>query len=183
MVKLAITIFVLGLWSCSRPSDKNVSSDGRDTFRNLGQVNTDTLSVNVNDVFKLDSYLDNKVIDTASQLTVDFDCAFIIYPTNEQMEEMKKEYGEDDFFTIMDDGNYYQGIAIDLLDSLQVTTVSATKPFVRFIGTDKTWVLNLTRKGRPTWNLIFFKKNREPKIIGTAGLTADEIKDFFKVDG
>jgi hypothetical protein len=183
MRHLTITILVLGLWSCSRPSDKNVGNDGRDTLQSLGQVNTDTVSVDVNDLFKLTSYLDNKVIDTVSLLTIDFDCAFIIYPTDEQMEEMKKEYGEDDFFTIMDDGNYYHGTAIGLLDSLQITTVSATKPFVRFIGTDKTWTLNLTRKGLPTCNLIFFKKNKEPKIIGTAGLSADEIKDYFKVDG
>ncbi len=173
----------MGLWSCSRLSDKNVGNDGRDTLQNFGKVITDTASVNVNDLFKLDSYLDNKVIDTASLLTIDFDCAFIIYPSDEQMEEMKREYGEDDFFTIVDDGSYYHGTATGLLDSLQITTVSATKPFVRFIGVDKTWTLNLTRKGLPAWDLIFFKRNIEPKIIGTAGLKADEIKDYFKVDG
>jgi hypothetical protein len=183
MRHLAITIFVLGLWSCSRPLDKNVGSKIRDTLQNLGQVNTDTASVNVNDLFKLDSYLDIKAIDTASLLTIDFDCAFIIYPTDEQLEEMKKEYGEDDFFTIVDDGSYYHGTATGLLDSLQITTVSATKPFVRFIGADKTWTLNLTKKGLPAWNLIFFKRNREPEIIGTADLTADEINDYFKGDG
>jgi len=183
MRHLAITIFVLGLWSCSRPSDKNVSNDDRDTLQNLVQVNTDTVRVNVNDLFKLDSYLDNKIVDTVSLLSIDFDCAFIIYPTDEQMEEMKREYGEEDFFTIVDDGSYYHGTAISLLDSLQITTVSATKPFVKFIGTDKTWTLNLTRKGLPAWNLIFFKRNREPEIIGTADLTADEINNYFKVDG
>ncbi len=132
-----------------------------------------------NDFFKLESYLDSDPVDTTKVQPIDYKCALLIYPNEKQIEEMKKEYGED-FFTIADDGNYYQGTAIGLLDSLKIKTISANKPFIRFIGTNKTWTLNLTRKGLPAWNLIFFARNKEPEIIGTAGLTTEKVNEFFQ---
>ena len=103
----------------------------------------------------------------------------MIDPTDVQIQEMKKKYGEDDFYTMADDGNYYQATATKLLDSLGIKTVWANKPFVRFIGANKAWTLNLTRKGLPVWNLIFFNKMKEPKIIGTAGVTTEAIDSYF----
>ena len=141
----------------------------------------DTIRNNDVDYFKLDSYIVNEVIDSSKLFMIDNDCALLISPTTERIESMKKEYGED-FFTIADDATYYQGTAIGLLDSLKIKTVSTTKSNVKFNGTSKSWTLNIMRKDYPAWNLVFFKRDKEPKIVGTAGLTTDEIKYYFGID-
>jgi hypothetical protein len=179
---LGITILSFMILGCSRPLDNKSLVDKLDTLQSDGQEQIDTTKVDINELFQLKSYLDNRIIDSTNLLTIDFDCSLLIYPTDKQIEEMKKEYGEDDFYTIADDANYYQGTAIGLLDSLKINTITSTKPFVRFVGTTNTWTLNLTRKGLPEWNLIFFKTTKEPEIIGTAGLTADEINKYFTLD-
>jgi hypothetical protein len=180
-MRLTLIIFVFALWCCSGTSNKKdvVSSD---SSKNLAQTKIDTASVAVNDLFELKSYLDDQKVDTASLQTIDYRCALVIDPTDEQIQEMKKKYGEDDFYTMADDGNYYQATATKLLDSLGIKTVWANKPFVRFIGANKVWTLNLGRKGLPVWNLILFNKNKEPKIVGTAGLTTEAIDNYFKTD-
>ena len=45
---------------------------------------------------------------------------------------MQKEQGEESFYAIADDNNYYQGVAIGLMDSLSIKTVTAEKSY-RFI--------------------------------------------------
>jgi ERCC4-type nuclease len=60
----------------------------------------------------------------------------LVYLLNEQIEQMKKGYAED-FAIITDDGSFYKGIAIGLLDSLKTKMTSATKLFVQCIDSNK----------------------------------------------
>ena len=181
MGQIIVAFLICGLSCCSNPSDKKVQADVQDSTLNKGQVDSDTIRNNDVDYFKLDTYLVNEVNDTSKLITVDNDCALLISPTNERIESMKKEYGED-FFTTADDATFYQGTAIGLLDSMKIKTVFTDKANVKFIGTSKSWTLNTSRKEFPAWNLIFFKKDKNPKIVATAGLTTDEIKSYFEVD-
>lgn len=176
LVAAIVSVFVI--MSCSKPSDNQANTEQPDTLQTLRQRLIDTTEV----YNQFQEYLDYGAIDTAKLLVIDYDCALLVYPTEEQIEEMKKEYGEDDFYAIADDANFYQGTAIGLLDSLKVKTVTATKPFVRFNGVRSTWTLNLKKKGLPKWNLIFFKTKEEPAIKDAVGLTAQDVNNYFYVD-
>jgi len=87
---------------------------------------------------------------------------------------MIKEYGEDDFRVIADDNNWYQSEAMALLDSLQIKTIYVHKPYIKFIGSQQSWTLNMKRKGLPAWNIILFNEEKIPEVVSAIGL-----RDYF----
>ena len=138
----------------------------------------DITSFDYDSFFKLESYLTKNKIENGKYEIVDFDCEILIYPTIEQIYEMKKEEGED-FYIGADDSNWYQGQAIGMIDSIAIKKITATGQFLRLKGKQETWDLDIRKKNLPTWNLIFFKTNKEPKIVSTVDLTVDEVKEYF----
>jgi hypothetical protein len=129
-------------------------------------------------MYALQSYL-TKATDSAE--IIDFDCAVLIYPTEQQMEETKNTLGDDNFYIVADDNNWYQGRAIGLLDSLNIRHETAGGKYLTLKGRTKTWTLDIRKDNLPAWNLIFFKTTKEPRIIPTAGLSITEIKEYFEI--
>lgn len=173
-----IFIIAILLLGCT---GKNQQSDSK-TTDNSATLTVDTTQFEYKDYQKLESYLSNAKVSDSSFEVVEFDCAILVYPTERQIDEMKKETGEDDFYTIADDCQYYQGVAIGIIDSIGIKTITASKQFLRLKGNDKTWDLDIRKKNLPAWNIIFFKTTKEPKIISTIDLTAEQAKRFFEID-
>ncbi len=151
-------------------------------FIGLALINCSLTFINQTDlgkIYKLDSYIEKNKIDNSKLQTINFDCAILVYPTDTQIGEMKKEYGEEDFYTSADDNNYYQGSAIGLLDSLKIKTITAEKSYIKLVGEKSSWTLNLRKKGLPAWNLIIFKKDKEPQIISTVDISSGQICEYF----
>jgi hypothetical protein len=165
-------IFSLGLFSCSKGDSKVASQED---------------SINSKPVYSaltLDEYkeFDNSdTTDMSSDLTIDFDCAVLIYPTEAEIDEMKKEYGEDDFYVIADDNNWYQGRAIGMLDSLGIKKATVHGDSLRFKGETKTWGFDLKRDSLIGWNLILFSRTKGPQVVSTADLTTQQIRDYFGI--
>lgn len=180
-----VFILSIGLWSCSKTSDNkslSVTTDSVTTTTmdaNSEIMTVDTTSFNYDSYFKLESYLSKDNIKNSKFEIIDFDCAILIYPTVEQIDEMKKEEGEEDFYIGADDSNWYQAQAIYMIDSVGIKKTTARGQFLRLKGKQETWELNIRKKNLPTWNLIFFKTDKEPKIISTVDLTVDEVKKYF----
>lgn len=127
----------------------------------------------------LDFYLTEKSAAGADIQTIDSTCALIVMPNKNQMDEMTKEYG-DDLESVADDGFYYQGLAINILDSLQVKRIEANEnSLIEFVGNRKTYLLDVRRKGLPEWNIVFFNKNKDPEIISAIDLTPERTKQYF----
>jgi hypothetical protein len=118
--------------------------------------------------------------DESKTETIDFDCAVLIYPTDEQIEEMKRQMGEEDFYIVADDNNSYQGIAISLLDSLNIKMVTAKDRYLKLQGHNGSWTLDIRKENFLSWNLIFFKRTKEPEVVSTVDLTIDHVKEYFK---
>lgn len=131
------------------------------------------------DYLVLDSYACLEPADTSLVEIIDQDCALIIYPTDQQIEDMKKEYGEDDFYTIADDSQYYQAMAIEKLDSAGIKKEGTEKRYVKFTGTGFSRTLDIRRKGAPAWNIILFKIDKAPKVVTGIDLTVDSVKTYF----
>lgn len=175
-----VFIITISLYSCSKTTE---NESNKNEAEGLATNKTDSDSVpelDYESLFKLDSYL-TKNIDNEKIETVDFDCAILIFPTDEQIEELIKTAGEEDFYTIADDSQYYQGTAIGIIDSVGVKTTIVNGQFLRLKGNEKTWDLDIRKKNLPEWNIIFFKTTKEPKIISAIDLTVDEIRSYFEV--
>jgi len=130
--------------------------------------------------FKLENYLVGEQPDVSKVQVIDYNCVVLIYPTHEQVEEMKKTEGEDEFYTIADDANFYQTRAIQLLDSAGIKTAGTQKQFVKFLGSESSWTLDVRKKNLPGWNLIFFNKKKTPQPTAAVNVTYDSIKSYFE---
>lgn len=130
-------------------------------------------------MYDLQSYLID--VDSPNMEEIDFDCAILIFPTEEQIERMKKDYKEEDFYIVADDNNWYQSKAIDIIDSLGVKRITANERYIKLKGEDKIWILDVRRDNLPSWNLIFFKRTKEPQIISPVDLTPEAARDFFEM--
>jgi len=179
-----VFIIVVGLWGCSRTSDNKAINNPVDSLITpaVDSVETyDTTNFDYGDLYKLESYLSKMTIENEKLETVDFDCAILIYPTVDQIKEMKKAEGEDDFYVGADDSSWYQAQAIDKIDSMKINKISAEGHFLRLKGQQKTWDLDIRKMNLPAWNLIFFKTTKEPIIVSTVDLTIDQVKDYFEI--
>ena len=89
------------------------------------------------------------------------------------------EMGENDFYTVADDNDWYHGTAIGLIDSLNVRKITASKRYIMLKGSHKTWTLDVRKENSPSWNLIFFNTTKDPKVVSTVDLTIDQVKEYF----
>ena len=183
-----IIILSAGLFSCTKTSDNKLINNTTDSVGTLEKVEKvekvetiDATNYDYAELFKLDSYLTKNAIDEERLETVDYDCAILIYPTESQIEEMKRTEGEETFYIAADDSNWYQGQAIGIIDSLGIKTFTAKGRYLRLKGQRETWDLDIRKKNLPAWNLIFFKRSKEPEIISTIDLTVDKARDYFEI--
>ncbi len=165
-------VFILLLSACSGKVNETTSTHGD----SLAIESADSIAL---DYSQLDNYLQAGVTDTTTVETIDFDCAVLIYPTEEQIASMEKEYG-DDFYTVADDAQFYQAAAIEKLDSAGIPqVVSNSKRYLKFKGNSREWTLDVRKKGAPEWNVIFFKKERQPRIAYAIDVNSDSIQSYF----
>lgn len=175
-----IVVFVLLSCTSKKQQSENKITDSS-TIHSIDTAEIiDTSKFEYEDYEKLESYLSKIKFKNNSFEVIDFDCAILIYPTDRQIEEMKKKNGENDFYTIADDCQYYQGTAIGIIDSIGIKTITASKQFLRLKGNDKSWDLDIRKKNLPAWNIILFKRSKEPQIISAIDLTVEQTKQFFE---
>jgi hypothetical protein len=130
---------------------------------------------------QLQNYLAEAPTSSEDVQEIDSTGVILVDPTDEQITQMEKEYGEEDLATVADDASFYEAEAIQKLDSFKVKTTEATKRFLKFSGNSKTWLLDIRKEGAPEWNLILFNKNKTPEIIPTIDLTHEKIKAYFEL--
>jgi len=190
---LPLLLIVFGAISCGRNESKDKASNtivsDSNAVQNDTSLNDSVVSIIDTSKFGkyqryllLDLYLTKTRLDTAEFLLIDSTCAIFINPTSVQIDQMEKEYGEEDFYTIADDNQYYHHLANALLDSLGVETISIGEDkHLRLIGKNNSeWTLDIRQDGAPGWNLIFFNTNKEPKIFSTIDVNEEVIDSYFK---
>lgn len=179
-----ILIIIAGFSSCTK-NNADVSAgeiEGLSEPKNVASLPTepDTAQFEYQDLYKLESYIASDKISKEDIDSVDFDCAILIYPNESQIEEMQKA-DEEDFYTIADDYTWYQGLAIEMIDSIGIRTKTTQARYLRIKGQQKTWDLDLRKKNLPAWNLVFFKTTKPPVVVSSVDLKADQIVDYFEL--
>jgi hypothetical protein len=194
LLSLIAFVFVL---ACSNPDKEKINeADSVDVQRDsltrpilADTIAADTLTAKSNfnkhdstTFFVLTNYLKDSAqeVPRSDLQVVDSTCAVIIYPTDEQLDILKFETG-DKFMEIADAYSYYQGIAIVLLDSIDIGTIEGEKRFITFKGRkSKKWELDVRKEGAPAWNLIFFKPSKDPEIVSITDLSREKILTYFE---
>jgi hypothetical protein len=173
---LTLTTLLL-LLGCSSVDNRSID-DPEDTSSSE-KVYTALSLDEYKEMYDIQSYITTKVDDSRTE-TIDFDCAILIYPTDEQIEEMKRQMAEEDFYVVADDNNWYQGTAIGLIDSLNIKKFTARERYLILKGNNKRRTLDIRKDNSVSWNLIFFKRTKEPKVISTVDLTIEQVKEYFE---
>lgn len=176
MKQFIAIIFCVTFWACGKKQDNATTINPIKISASNSTKTDDEYAAQ----FKLENYLAGEQNDASKVQVIDFDCAVLIYPTHEQVEEMKKTEGEDEFYTIADDANFYQTRAIQLLDSAGIKTAGTQKQFVKFVGGRSSWTLDVRKKNLPGWNLIFFSKKKAPQPTAAVSVTYDSVKNYFE---
>lgn len=127
----------------------------------------------------LKTYLTQLKVDNSLIQTIDSSCAVVIEPDEQQLADLRKK-GEEIYSVTADDGSYYMGKALEILESLHIRIVGAKKRFLRLKG-GKEWLLDIRKKNLSYWNVILFAPDREPKIIWPGMLYPDTLVSFFRV--
>lgn len=177
-------VICCGFFSCSRKEPKSYISSRDSLVAKVDSSTTeDVYTVATLDehkgMYELKSYL--TTVESLHKQTIDFDCVILIYPTEAQIERMKNDYGEEDFYIVADDNNWYQQKAAEIIDSLGIKRIIASEQYLILKGENKTWTLDIRRNNLPSWNLVFFKRAREPQIISTVSLNMEAARDFFEI--
>lgn len=176
MKYLSVIILCFTLLSCGKKQDvANTTQPIKISGSALAKADDE-----YNAQFKLENYLAGEHTDASKVQVIDFNCAVLISPTHEQIEEMKKTEGEDEFYTIADDANFYQTRAIELIDSVGIKTAGTQKQFIKFVGSESSWTLDIRKKNLPAWNVILFNRNKTPQPTGAVSLTYESIKKYFE---
>lgn len=103
--------------------------------------------------------------------------ALVLYPTGHQIDSMKKKDGED-FYTIVDDDQFYLADCQKYLDSVKLKTLVKDSKGVMAFKTQSNQVYKL-RLDTMSWSVILFNGKSKPYSADIT-LFADEYKQYMK---
>lgn len=164
-----LILSLLGNLACTKTDKSSLFSD-------TSTVRQDSSSI-THEVPAIDDYLVETIPDTAVQ-DISGRLVLLIRPTQEQLDKLSNEYGDEDFSTIMDDASFYQSRAASLIDSLGIKALPSQKRFVRYSGTAGKWELDLHKQNSP-WLVIFFDPEQKPEVVPAIEVTREKIEQYF----
>jgi|SRR5688572_24672117 len=119
-----------------------------------------------------------KVIDSSVQ-TINFDCAVAVKPSNEQIDKFREGLAQDFGENLKINTRHFEAVSC-LIESKGIPTVAASGQFLRFIGKEGTWDLDMGKDTFADWKVIPFKERKEPVILPSISLTIEEVNPYFE---
>lgn len=103
-----------------------------------------------------------------------------IGPDSIQIERMISEIGEEDFYTIADDNNYYESEARDFLEKKNIKVVYPKTQYLKFkTATGKEYTFDTKSKASRGWLTILFNPQKESPIIVSLAAIDFEFDSYF----
>lgn len=170
----------------------NVSSKGQiEIKQETKQTQNDTLSVQdrffENNKFHSHIKLDfaktiTKIKDTSQLLLIDTLCAISVNPDTSWINLQQNEMGND-WNEVVSDNQYYEYLAIDTLEKLDIPTFFAPrkKRFIKFIKSDKSSFTIDLKKMKDAWGLILFNSQDNPVLCRSTDIDK-ELKEIFEIN-
>ncbi len=195
LIALSI-ILILSSCQSNKNSKSNKQIDTTDSIENVKTgfvqesefVEIDTLTVQDRKLeggkfhshIKLDFALANTQINDTSQIKlVNTICAISVIPDTSWINKMQDEMG-DDWNEVVSDNQYYEQLAIDTLEKLDIPTFFAPrdKRFINFVKADKSnFMIDLT-KMKDAWGLILFNGVDNPVLRSNTDIDS-ELKEIY----
>ena len=116
-------------------------------------IDESKLTTKVNNENTLDIKLDSVVV--------------FLNPSIDEIKELKKQKGEDNFYTIADDENNYVANNIEILKNQNISIISTDKTQIKF-DRDNIIFKKLTNENK--WSILIYKKNNPLKVISSVDL-------------
>lgn len=180
MSKLLLLIAVFGLLSCTK-NTKRSSANATDSLQSTTIDSSYTSESDYNRQYQLINYVTEN-FDEEKSLILGFDCAILIPPSEQQIEEMKVALGKETFYTVADDSQFYYGLAVEMIDSAGIQKVTFNDQFLRLKGESKTWDLDVRKKDLAYWKIILFRTDKEPEVVSVFDFTSAKLKAFFEAN-
>lgn len=92
-------------------------------------------------------------------------CAVFINPSDEQIEQLKKENGEENFSIIADDQMYYAYEAQNFFKENKIDCLLPTTRYLKFVTPDGDLIIDTRAKVSYGWLSILFNSDSLPKIL------------------
>lgn len=103
-----------------------------------------------------------------------------IGPDSIQIEQMKSELGEEDFYTVADDNNYYESEARDFLEQKNIKVVYPKTQYLKFkTATGKEYTFDTKSKASRGWLTVLFNPKKESPIIVSLADIDLEFESYF----
>lgn len=128
------------------------------------------------EMFRLENYLTQQADSTAQ--TIDFDCAVVVHPTNERLDELRVTLGQDFDGNVKINTRHCEAVSC-MIESKGIRTLAATGQFVRFITKKGMWDLNVQKNTLPDWKFILFKEGKAPVVLPSIMVTTEEVNRYF----
>ena len=104
-------------------------------------------------------------------------CALVLYPTDKQIDSMKKKDGED-FYTIADDNQFYMANCLEYLDSVKLKTITKDSKGVLAFKTQNNQLYKL-KLDTLSWSVILFNGKTKPYHTDIT-LFQDDYRSYMK---
>jgi hypothetical protein len=113
-------------------------------------------------------------------MLIDKPAAIFIGPDSLQIERMKKEQGEESFYTIADDNIYYEYEAKEFLRKKNLGIIDLDKRYLKFkLNNGTELFFDSESEKNPGWVTILFDPKQQPKIINPTE-TEEEFQKYFE---
>jgi len=154
---LQLLLFML-LFGCSSKSNTNQTE-------NVSIIDSDTLTISQTQ--------ENELYRTSAS------CVVFLMPSDKEIEDMKKEYSEEDYNEIIADIVWYPGIAGGILDSFNIQNEYVTNQLrLRFILSNGDSIEY--NKSDLEENMILFRNDTLPILSTSIFFNRDFTLEFFK---
>ncbi|RKD85070.1 hypothetical protein [Mangrovibacterium diazotrophicum] len=126
---------------------------------------------------KLENFLSTAEPEQKDVRTISEPCAVFVFPDSVQIAKMKgnSTEQEEDFYIAADDNNYYDYLASEFLDSLQVKTIHLKTRYLKCELENETLLLDSRSEASNGWFVVLFEPTQKPRLID-----AIEIRKAYK---
>jgi len=126
---------------------------------------------------KLENFLTTSEPDLRSITIISEPCVVFVFPDSVQIAKMKgsSPAEEEDFYIAADDNSYYDYLASEFLDSLNVKTIHLKTRFLKCEMDDESLLLDSRSEASNGWFVVLFEPTRKPRLID-----AIEIRKAYK---
>jgi len=126
--------------------------------------------------YNLNTYIIDSVPSESFEVTDTL--ALFVYPDTTELQLMRKEYGDEAFYTVADDNSYYFSEAMQYLKNKKIAVKNPKMRYIKFVSNLGTLYIDTKAKGNIAWTTILFRPDTLPRIISPIDIDV-EYKQYF----